>query len=50
MAQSKNRLGRGLGGLISGGGVAQAKQSKDSTTSETKTKAESTPSSSKGKK
>ena len=49
MAQSKNRLGRGLGGLISGGGVAQAKQSKDSTTSETKTKAKSTPSSSKGK-
>ena len=49
MAQSKNRLGRGLGGLISGGGVAQAKQSKDSTTSETKTKAQSNPSSSKGK-
>ena len=49
MAQSKNRLGRGLGGLISGGGVAQAKQSKVSTTSETKTKAQSTPSSSKGK-
>ena len=49
MAQSKNRLGRGLGGLISGGGVAQAKQSKDSTTSENKTKAKSTSSSSKGK-
>ena len=49
MAQSKNRLGRGLGGLISGGGVAQDKQSKDSATSETKTKAQSTPSSSKGK-
>ena len=25
MAQSKNRLGRGLGGLISGGSVSQAK-------------------------
>ena len=49
MAQSKNRLGRGLGGLISGGGVAQAKQSKDNTTSETKTKAKSTPSSPKEK-
>ena len=49
MAQSKNRLGRGLGGLISGGGVAQTKQSQDSKTSETKTKAKSTPSSSKGK-
>ena len=49
MAQSKNRLGRGLGGLISGGSVAQAKQSKDSTTSETKTKTQSNLSSAKGK-
>ena len=47
MAQSKNRLGRGLGGLISGGGVAQDKQAKDSANSETKTK--SIPPSSKGK-
>ena len=49
MAQSKNRLGRGLGGLISSGGVAQAKRSEDNTTSETKTKAKSITSSSKVK-
>ena len=36
MAQSKNRLGRSLGGLISSGGVAQAKRSEDNTTSKPK--------------
>jgi ParB family chromosome partitioning protein len=50
MAQSKNRLGRGLGGLISGGGVAQTKKSQENIASETKAKTEKTPSSSKGSK
>ena len=50
MAQSKNRLGRGLGGLISGGGVAQAKKPQASNASETKAKAKTTPSSVKGTK
>ena len=50
MAQSKNRLGRGLGGLISGGGVAQAKKSQEVVAPETKAKAKTTPSSSKGTK
>lgn len=50
MAQSKNRLGRGLGGLISGGGVAQTKKSQENIASETKAKTEKTPSASKGSK
>lgn len=50
MAQSKNRLGRGLGGLISGGGVAQTKKSQENIASETKANTEKTPSSSKGSK
>ena len=50
MAQSKNRLGRGLGGLISGGGVAQAKKSQQTDSPDTETKAKTTPSSSKGTK
>lgn len=50
MAQSKNRLGRGLGGLISGGGVAQTKKSQENIASQTKAKTEKTPSSSKGSK
>ncbi|MFL2848470.1 MAG: ParB/RepB/Spo0J family partition protein [Coraliomargaritaceae bacterium] len=39
MAQSKNRLGRGLGGLISGGGVAQAKKAQETVSPATKAKA-----------
>ena len=50
MAQSKNRLGRGLGGLISGGGVAQTKKSQENIASENKAKTEKTPSASKGSK
>jgi len=54
MAQSKNRLGRGLGGLISGGGVARPNKTQEIATPETKVKAKgegkSTPSSSKGTK
>ena len=49
MAQSKNRLGRGLGGLISGGGVTRPNKTQEISTPETKVKAkgEATPSSSK---
>ena len=47
MAQSKNRLGRGLGGLISGGGVAQAKKAQETVSPATKAKAKTTPTSSK---
>ena len=53
MAQSKNRLGRGLGGLISGGGVARPNKTQKVATPETKVKAKgegrgkATPSSSK---
>ena len=49
MAQSKNRLGRGLGGLISGGGVTRPNKTQEIATPETKVKAkgEATPSSSK---
>ena len=43
MAQSKNRLGRGLGGLISGGGVAQAKKAQETVSPATKAKAKTTP-------
>lgn len=54
MAQSKNRLGRGLGGLISGGGVARPNKTQEIATPETKVKAKGegkgTPSSSKGTK
>ncbi len=56
MAQSKNRLGRGLGGLISGGGVARPNKTQEIATPETKVKAKgegkgkATPSSSKGTK
>lgn len=50
MAQSKNRLGRGLGGLISGGGVAAAKKAQDKSSSGTKTKAKATPASTKATK
>ena len=56
MAQSKNRLGRGLGGLISGGGVARPNETQEIATPETKVKAKgegkgkATPSSSKGTK
>ena len=56
MAQSKNRLGRGLGGLISGGGVARPNETQEIATPETKVKAKGegkgkgTPSSSKGTK
>ena len=56
MAQSKNRLGRGLGGLISGGGVARLNETQEIATPETKVKAKgegkgkATPSSSKGTK
>ena len=39
MAQSKNRLGRGLGGLISGGGVARPNETQEIATPETKVKA-----------
>ena len=42
MAQSKNRLGRGLGGLISGGGVAQAKKAQETVSPATKAKAKTT--------
>ena len=45
MAQSKNRLGRGLGGLISGGGVAQAKKAQETVSPATKAKAKTTPTS-----
>lgn len=56
MAQSKNRLGRGLGGLISGGGVVRPNKTQEIATPETKVKAKgegkgkATPSSSKGTK
>ena len=56
MAQSKNRLGRGLGGLISGGVVARPNETQEIATPETKVKAKGegkgkgTPSSSKGTK
>ena len=39
MAQSKNRLGRGLGGLISGGGVTRPNKTQEISTPETKVKA-----------
>ena len=50
MAQSKNRLGRGLGGLISGGGVAQAKKAQETVSPATKAKAKTTPTSPKATK
>ena len=56
MAQSKNRLGRGLGGLISGGVVARSNETQEIATPETKVtakgegKGKATPSSSKGTK
>ncbi len=50
MAQSKNRLGRGLGGLISGGGVAQAKKVQEMAAPASKAKAKTTPTSSKSNK
>jgi ParB family chromosome partitioning protein len=50
MAQSKNRLGRGLGGLISGGGVAQAKKVQETASPASKAKAKTTPTSSKSNK
>ena len=43
MAQSKNKLGRGLGGLISGSGFSEIKSSQEIVTSKTKANAKKTP-------
>ena len=42
MAKSKNKLGRGLGGLISGSGFSEIKSSQEIVTSKTKANAKKT--------